>query len=98
MLTHFTRWNPEKQNVRYSTDLKGHAAALVKVAFNPVKESELCSASSDGAVRFWDARTKAVLNEIKGLGAIVSLAWAPDGESLIVGNEVCFSPDDVTSS
>jgi THO complex subunit 3 len=36
-------------------------------------------------------RTKAVINEIKGLGDAFTLAWCPDGESLVVGNKVCFS-------
>ncbi|KAN0117398.1 WD domain containing protein [Hyaloscypha variabilis] len=80
-------WNPERQNVRYSTELKGHSAGIEKVAFNPVKDAELCSVSSDGVVKFWDVRTKAVINEIKGLGDAFTLAWCPDGESLVVGNK-----------
>ncbi|KAG4425712.1 hypothetical protein IFR04_001174 [Cadophora malorum] len=80
-------WNPERQNVKYSTELKGHTAPIEKVAFNPVKDAELCSVSSDGVVKFWDVRTKAVINEIKGLGDAFTLAWCPDGESLIVGNK-----------
>jgi THO complex subunit 3 len=84
------RWNPDRQNVKYSTELKGHAAGIEKVAFNPTKDAELCSVSSDGVVKFWDVRTKAVINEVKGLGDAFTLAWAPDGESLIVGNKVSF--------
>lgn len=78
--------------MRYSTELKGHAAAIEKIAFNPVKDAELCSVSSDGVVKFWDVRTKAVINEVKGLGDAFTLAWCPDGESLVVGNKV--RPDD----
>ncbi|CZR60898.1 probable THO complex subunit 3 [Phialocephala subalpina] len=80
-------WNPERQNVKYSTELKGHAAGIEQVAFNPVKDAELCSVSSDGVVKFWDVRTKAVINEIKGLGEAFTLAWHPDGETLLVGNK-----------
>ena len=82
------RWNPERAHVRYSTELKGHTAGIEKVAFNPVKEAELCSVSIDGVARFWDVKTKAVINEVKGLGDAITLAWAPDGESLVVGNKV----------
>jgi THO complex subunit 3 len=89
--TCFSRWNPDRPNVKYSTELKGHAAAIEKVAFNPVKDAELCSVSSDGVVKFWDVRTKAVINEVKGLGDAFTLAWNPDGESLVVGNKVCCS-------
>ena len=84
-------WNPDRPNVKYSTELKGHAAPIEKVAFNPVKDAELCSVSSDGVVKFWDVRTKAVTNEVKGLGDTFTLAWNPDGESLVVGNKVCTS-------
>jgi THO complex subunit 3 len=81
-------WNPDRPNVKYSTDLKGHVAPIEKVAFNPVKDAELCSVSSDGVVKFWDVRTKAVINEVKGLGDAFTLAWSPDGQSLVVGNKV----------
>lgn len=81
-------WNPEKPNVKFSTELKGHAAPIEKVAFNPVKDAELCSVSSDGAVKIWDVRTKACVNEVKVSGHATSLAWAPDGSSLLVGSKV----------
>ncbi|KAK3941864.1 THO complex subunit 3 [Diplogelasinospora grovesii] len=79
-------WNPEKPNVRFSTELKGHSAPIEKIAFNPVKDAELCSLSNDGTVKIWDVRTKACVNEIRGLGDANALAWAPDGSSLLVGN------------
>lgn len=82
--------NPEKPNVRWSTELKGHSAAVEKVAFNPVKDAELCSVSNDGVVKLWDVRTKSCVNEVKGLGSTHSLAWAPDGSSILVGNRVSF--------
>lgn len=81
-------WNPDRPNVKYSTELKGHAAPIEKVAFNPVREAELASVSSDGVVKFWDVRTKAVINEVKALGDAFTLAWNLDGESLVVGNKV----------
>ncbi|RKF63352.1 putative WD repeat-containing protein C18B5.10c [Erysiphe neolycopersici] len=87
-------WNPEKPKSIYSTELntsssKGHhRSAIEKVSFNPVKDAELCSVSSDGVIRFWDVRSKAIINEVKGLGETFTLAWAPNGESLIVGNKV----------
>ncbi|KAI1325260.1 WD40 repeat-like protein [Xylariaceae sp. FL0255] len=80
-------WNADKPNVRQTTELKGHAASIEKVAFNPVKELELCSVSSDGVVRFWDVKSKAVINEVRGLGEAFTLAWAPKGECVVVGNK-----------
>jgi len=58
------------------------------VAFNPVKEGELCSISSDGVAKFWDVKTKSATNTVTGLGEAFTLAWCPDGESVIVGNKV----------
>lgn len=88
VLTSSTTGNPEKALIRYSTELKGHTAPIEKVAFNPVKDAELCSVSNDGVVKFWDVRTKNCINEVKGLGDTFTLAWDPEGESLIVGNKV----------
>jgi THO complex subunit 3 len=85
--THQFTGNPEKPNVRFSTELKGHSGTIEKVAFSPVKDAELCSVSNDGVVKFWDVRTKGCVNEIKGLGDAFTLVWAPDGESLVVGNK-----------
>lgn len=47
--------------------------------------------SNDGVVKFWDVRTKNCVNEVKGLGDAFTLAWDPEGESLIVGNKVSRS-------
>ncbi|CAG9939309.1 unnamed protein product [Clonostachys rosea f. rosea IK726] len=82
--------NPEKPHIKFSTELKGHLGSVEKVAFNPTKDAELCSISSDGVAKFWDVRTKACFNEVKGLGEAFTLAWAPDGQSLIVGNKDDF--------
>lgn len=87
-LMFLTIGNPEKPNVRFSTELKGHSAAIEKVAFNPVKDAELASLSNDGIVKIWDVRTKACVNEVKGLGSANALAWVPDGTSLLAGNRV----------
>lgn len=43
----------------------------------------------DGVVKLWDVRTRAVINEIKGLGEAFTLAWHPNGDFLLVGNKVC---------
>lgn len=89
--------NPEKPHVKFSTELKGHAAPIEKVAFNPTKDAELCSVSSDGVVKFWDVRTKNCFNEVKGLEDAFTLVWAPDGETLVVGNKVRERPHTSTS-
>lgn len=87
-MTDLSAGNPEKPVARFSTELKGHTAAIAKVAFNPAKDAELCSISFDGVAKFWDVRSKTCTNEVKGLGEAFTLAWAPDGETLVVGNKV----------
>lgn len=62
------------------------------MAFNPVKDAELASLGADGVVKFWDVRTKASVNEVKGLGTANSMAWDPDGVSLLVSSKVCCFP------
>lgn len=81
-------WNPERPNVRYSTELKGHEASIEKVAFNPIMESQLASLSNDGVMKLWDVRSRACVNEVKSLGEAFTMVWHPDGEGLIIGNKV----------
>ena len=81
-------WNPEKANVKNSTELRGHQGAVERVAWNPVKETELASCGADGTVRFWDVRSKAVVGEVKVGGELFTMAWTPDGNDVIVGRKV----------
>ncbi|KAJ9626551.1 hypothetical protein H2203_004184 [Taxawa tesnikishii (nom. ined.)] len=58
-------WNPERATVRASQELRvtpvsggpgGPVGVVEKLAWNPIKEAELASTGSDGAVRLWDVR------------------------------------------
>lgn len=81
-------WNPEKTNVKNSTELRGHQGAIERVAWNPVKEAELASCSADGTVKFWDVRSKASIGEVKLGGEGFTLTWSPDGKEVLVGLKV----------
>jgi THO complex subunit 3 len=82
-------WNPEKPNVKHSTELKGLVAPIDCVEFHPFNENELASAThKDGLVKFWDVRTKASIGEIKVAGEPFQLAWTPDGTEIVVGTKV----------
>jgi THO complex subunit 3 len=81
-------WNPDRPDARYSTELRGHSSGIEKVVFNPVKESELASCSSDGTVRFWDVRSKTCVSRLDVGGEAFTLAWDADGKALIVGRKV----------
>jgi THO complex subunit 3 len=53
-------WNPEKPEVRYSIQLKGHTQAVDQLRWNPMNPDQLASGSLDKTVRFWDYRGSAV--------------------------------------
>ncbi|KAF2094877.1 WD40 repeat-like protein [Rhizodiscina lignyota] len=80
-------WNPEKNQVKNSTELKGHEGGIERVAWNPIKEAELASVSSDGVVKFWDVRSRGVVWEQKFEGGGLTLAWKPDGQELVLGTK-----------
>lgn len=51
-------WNPEKPEIRNSTELKGHSMGVDRVAWDPTHADKLVSCGGDGIVRFWDYRSK----------------------------------------
>lgn len=81
-------WNPEKPQVKNSTELKGHTAAIERVAFNPTKDAELASVSGDGTCRFWDVRNKQCIAVVSLGGEGLTVAWAGDGSVVMVGRKV----------
>jgi THO complex subunit 3 len=85
-------WNPEKTNVKNSTELKTTGAPpftnLERVAFHPINENELASCTTDGMVRLWDIRSKASVGEVKVGEQPFTLAWTPDGTELVAGRKV----------
>lgn len=85
-------WNPERAQVKYSTDLRGHTAGIEKVLFNPVRDSELASCSSDGTVRFWDVRSKTCVSRLDVGGEAFTLSWSADGSTMVVGRKVRRAP------
>ncbi|KAL4920228.1 WD40-repeat-containing domain protein [Aspergillus aurantiobrunneus] len=80
-------WNPERSQPRYSTDLRGHTAAIEKVLFNPARDSELASCSSDGTVRIWDVRSKTCVSRLDVGGEAFTLSWSADGNVLLAGRK-----------
>ena len=49
-------WNPEKPEVRYSIQLKGHTHVVDQLCWDPTNPDQLVSASHDKTIRFWDYR------------------------------------------
>ncbi|MCJ1311456.1 hypothetical protein MMC25_005127 [Agyrium rufum] len=80
-------WNPEKPQVKNSTELRGHTGAIERVAFDPTKEAELASVSADGTCRFWDARSKTCIAVVQLGGEGLTIAWAADGKTVLCGRK-----------
>lgn len=74
--------------MKNSTELKGHTAAIERVAFNPTKDAELASVSGDGTCRFWDVRNKQCVAVVGLGGEGLTVAWAGDGSVVMVGRKV----------
>ncbi|CAK96171.1 uncharacterized protein An01g07460 [Aspergillus niger] len=91
-------WNPERSQVKYSTELRGHTAGIEKVVFNPVRDSELASCSTDGTVRVWDVRSKTCVSRLDVGGEAFTLSWSADGRVMIVGRKKpTFTPSTYTA-
>lgn len=58
------------------------------MAWNPTREAELASLSTDGTIKFWDVRSKAAIGEVKTEHEGLTLTWSPDGEHLMMGSRV----------
>lgn len=77
--------------MKNSTELKGHTAAIERVAFNPTKDAELASVSGDGTCRFWDVRNKQCVAVVSLGGEGLTVAWAGDGSVVMVGRKVIYN-------
>ncbi|MCJ1479470.1 hypothetical protein MMC13_008156 [Lambiella insularis] len=80
-------WNPEKPQVKNSTELRGHTGAIERVAWNPVKEAELASVSSDGTCKFWNVRSKTCVQTVQLGGEGLTISWSADGTAVLVGRK-----------
>jgi THO complex subunit 3 len=77
-------WNPDKPEIRMSTELKGHTLPATAVVWNPTHSDLLVSCSPDHTVRSWDYRSKTALASINTGGENVALAYHPGGNMLAV--------------
>ena len=60
----------------------------MEVRWNPTKEAELASVSSDGTCRFWDVKNNTCIATVQLGGEGLTLCWAGDGSVAMVGRKV----------
>ena len=60
------------------------------MAWNPIKEAELASVSSDSTCKFWDVKTKTCLATVSLGEPGFTVTWAADGSVCLVGLKVSF--------
>jgi WD40 repeat protein/uncharacterized caspase-like protein len=64
--------------------LRGHTARVTAVAISPDRE-RLVTGGFDSTVRVWDTATGKELTRCKGEGIVYSVAFAPDGKTVLSG-------------
>jgi WD40 repeat protein len=66
--------------------LSGHAGGIRTIAFSP-DGSRLASGGADGSLRVWDVARGVQVDVRPATNPINSLAYSPDGETIVVGRE-----------
>lgn len=74
-------WDAKTRSVR--AVLRGHRVAASAVAFSPDGKL-LASGGRDNTIFIWDATNGALRSTIEGGAGILSLAFSPDGQQLLV--------------
>jgi len=86
------------QTGKLQVNYTGHSASVARVAWSP-DGSRIASASDDGTVQIWEAKSGKHLLTYNGNGAPVwEVAWSPDGKRLVSGTGAAGSSGPVTSN
>jgi THO complex subunit 3 len=83
-------WTSVERKTSHNNDslvLKGHAASINQVIWNPTNAEMLASTSDDKTFRLWDARTGSCTSnlDIKTSGA--NTVWGPDGNDIVIASK-----------
>ncbi|MEN8215573.1 MAG: WD40 repeat domain-containing protein [Pseudomonadota bacterium] len=67
--------------------LQGHTGQIQAVTFSPLSQILASCSYSDQTVRLWDQKTGECLKILQGYGNIASIAFSPDGQTIVGGGE-----------
>lgn len=89
-------WNPDrlpdpKSRSRgasgYTWELKGHAATVEQISWDPTHSDRLASASHDKTVKLWEYRMLRQLASIELGSPVLHVTYSPDGKFLAAGTK-----------
>lgn len=83
-------WTAHDQDLRPSTQLRGHTEAIQALCWNPTHPNYVATASTDRSVRIWDTRQRSENSTgdcVATSGENINIAWSPDGRHIAVGND-----------
>ncbi|XP_049835346.1 THO complex subunit 3 isoform X2 [Schistocerca gregaria] len=66
---------------------RGHGGSVDQLCWHASNTDLLSTASGDKSVRIWDTRTQKCAATILTKGENINIAWAPDGNTIAVGNK-----------
>ena len=72
---------------RVGVTLPGHLGLVATLVFRPDSAQHFATASSDGAVRVWDASKRRCILELGFPADALSVSWGRGGRSLVVSGE-----------
>lgn len=78
-------WDLETRNSKPLVTLSGHERRIMAIAFSP-DGKRFASCCHGGKITVWDTATFSRLHHWKLPGGVLSLAFAPDGRHLAIGN------------
>ncbi|XP_065161287.1 THO complex subunit 3-like [Atheta coriaria] len=76
-----------RDNIVKETVFKGHGGSVDQLCWHQTNPNLLSTASGDKTVRIWDTRQSKCVAVIPTKGENINITWAPNGETIAVGNK-----------
>ncbi|XP_017786275.1 PREDICTED: THO complex subunit 3 isoform X2 [Nicrophorus vespilloides] len=77
----------QKDTISKEIVFKGHGGSVDQLCWHQTNPNLLSTASGDKTVRIWDTRQSKSVAVIPTKGENINITWAPNGETIAVGNK-----------